>query len=178
MERFRDFMKVVTTLSQEEFLEQFPHPFLFYSEKPGAVEEFTHTRLVDNIDGIENIDRFSSQILDFISLLPNPHPGKEFPKKAFIGRDPQRDFIIGHATVSGRHACLIFEASDSTYRLVDSGSTNGTMVRGHNLVPGNPVTLHDGDVVTFGKVNFLFLSPTGAYRFMRQYRLFRDAMKK
>ena len=178
MESFRDFIKVVNTLSIEEFIEQFPHAFLFFSETPGAIDEFVHTRLVDSTAGAQTIDRFSEQVLDFIPLMPNAHPNREFPRKAFIGRDTRRDYIISHSTISNRHACLIYNVQQDTYSLVDSGSTNGSMVRGRPLVPGEPVSLHDGDVVTFGRVDFLFFSPRGAYRYMRQYRIFRDAMSK
>ncbi len=177
MEHFRDFMKVVATMSMGEFLEQFPHPFLFYSQTPGAMDSFAHTRLVSHAEGAESIDRFSEQVLDFIPLLPNPRPSRDFPEKSFVGRDSKRDFVIQHSTVSNRHACLFYDTDESTHKLVDSGSTNGTMVRGRALVPGEPVVLRDGDVVTFGQMDFLFFSPKGAYRFMHQYRLFREAMK-
>ena len=177
MERFRDFMKVVATMSMGEFLEQFPHPFLFYSQTPGAMESFVHTRLVSQAEGAESIDRFSEQVLDFIPLLPNPRPSRDFPEKSFVGRDAKRDFVIQHSTVSNRHACLFYDTDESSYKLVDSGSTNGTMVRGRALVPGEPAALRDGDVVTFGQMDFLFFSPKGSYRFMHQYRLFREAMK-
>ena len=177
-ERFRDFMKVVATLSMEEFLEQFPHPFLFYSEQPGLLETFVHTRLVSGAQGASNIDRFSQQVLEFIPLMPNAHPSKDFPQRIFIGRDAKRDFVVAHSTVSGRHACMFFEPAEDTWKLVDSGSTNGSFVGSRALVPGEPVSLQDGDVVAFGRVNFLFLSPQGAYRFMRQYRLFRNAMRE
>ena len=155
MEKLQDFMKVVATLSMEEFVEQFPHPFLFFSKTPGAVEAFVHTRLVDGSKGVEQIDRFSEQVLDFMPLLPNPHPSRNFPRRAFIGRDGRRDFVIRHSTVSNRHACLMHDPEDDTYKLVDSGSTNGTMVRGRSLNPGEPVAVRDGDVVTFGRINFL-----------------------
>ena len=86
MERFRDFMKVVATMSMGEFLEQFPHPFLFYSQTPGAMESFVHTRLVSQAEGAESIDRFSEQVMDFIPLLPNPRPSRDFPEKSFVGQ--------------------------------------------------------------------------------------------
>lgn len=178
MERLRDFMKVATTLSMNEFVEQFPHPIFFYSETPGALEEFFHTRLMMSNQGKESIDRFSDHVLDFIALLPNAHPGREFPKKAFVGRDARRDYVIPHSTVSNRHACLFCDTKQDMYRLVDSGSTNGTMLRGKQLEPGEPVNLRDGDVVTFGRMDFLFFSPKGAYRYLHQYRLFREAMKR
>ncbi|RLB56514.1 MAG: hypothetical protein DRI34_09035 [Deltaproteobacteria bacterium] len=177
MQRLRDFMKVVNTLSMDEFVEQFPHPFLFYSETPGAIEQFSHTRLVSEPGGGSHIDRFSQQVLEFVPLLPNPHPGREFPRKAFVGRDARRDFVVNHNTVSSRHACLIFEEERNAYLLVDSGSTNGTYLRGRPLEAGKPVPLRDGDVVTFGKLDLLFFSPQGAYRYLRQFRKFYHAME-
>jgi hypothetical protein len=174
----KNFMKVAATLSLKDFLQQFPHPFFFYSETPGAVESFFHTRLVERSAATESIDRFSEQVLDFIPLMPNPHPSKDFPVKSFIGRDSRRDYVISHSTVSNRHACLIADPNSETYKIVDSGSTNGTSVRGKQLEPGNPVTLRDGDIVTFGRREFMFFSPKGAYRFLHQFRLFREALNK
>lgn len=176
-ERFRDFMKVVFTLTQDEFVEQFPHPFLFYSERGAPLADLGHTRLVDNAGPSGPIDRFSEQVLDFLPLLPSMKTQREFPKKIFIGRDPRRDLVVSHTTVSSRHACLFFDEADGCWKLVDSGSTNGTFVGTRTLRAGEPVALQDGDVVSFGKMSFLFLTPAGAYRFMRQYRAFRDALK-
>ncbi len=178
MERFGDFAKVVNTLSVEEFVEQFPHPIFLFSEKPGDLSGFMHTQLVDAVQGVPAIDRFSSRLKDFFVLLPSAKTSKSFPQKAFIGRDSRRDFQIAHLTVSNRHACILQDESQTEWRLADSGSTNGTQVRGKRLTAGEPMTIHDGDVITFGKVNFLFFSPRGAYRFMKQYLMFQAALRK
>jgi len=181
VERLKDFMKVAATLSMEDYLEQFPHPMFFYSESKAALDAFVHTQLVDTIrasDGSKHIDRFSEQLDNFVPLLPNTRPNREFPQKAFIGRHTRRDFVINHSTVSNRHACLFCDKRKDEYKLVDSGSTNGTMVRGRSLEPGVPISLRDGDVVTFGRVSFIFFSPKGAYRYLHQYRLFREAMQR
>jgi len=178
MERFRDLVKIVSTLQEDQFLVQFPHPLLFYSNQPGVLESFVHTRLIDTQGGPRSIDRFSEQVLDFFPLWPNPRPSETFPHKIFIGRDERRDFVVQHSTVSKRHACLFLDAENAAWKLVDSGSTNGTLVRGHALKPGEPVGLNDGDVITFGKVHFLFFSPVGGYRYMRLYQKFRDAMEQ
>ena len=178
MRSFRDFMKVVTTLSQDEFVEQFPHPILMFTEQPGALDGFVHTQLTEPSEGVERIDRFSSMLLGFHIVLPNPKPSADFPRKAFVGRDPRRDFYIPHSTVSTRHACLFLDDADDAYKLVDSSSTNGTHLRGRELKAGEPVRIFDGDVITFGMVDCLFFSSEGAYRFMRQYRLFRQVMNR
>lgn len=175
MERFSDFMKVVATMTAEEFVEEFPHPFLFSFDSLQAQDGKDHTRLMDSIRSVDEIDRYSDKVLDFVPLLPNPHTNREFPVKSLIGREDSRDFVIGHDTVSKRHACLLYDTIDDVYRLLDSGSTNGTMARGEPLEAGEQVTLSDGDVVTFGERSFLFFSPRGAYQYMQQYRLFRES---
>jgi hypothetical protein len=178
VEKLRDFLKVTSTLSQADFLEQFPHPLLFYSPVPGVIEEFGHTRLVEGGGGREEIDRFSEKVLQFEVLLPNARTGREFPRRIFIGRDPARDFVIPHSTVSARHASLIHLPEQDSWQLVDAGSTNGTFVRGRMLKPGQPALLRDGDVVTFGRQDFLFFSPRGAYRYLRHIGMFKEAIKK
>ncbi len=177
-ERFENFMRVAATLSLDEFLEQFPHPFLFYSKKPGVLEDLVHTRLVEPDLKQSDIDRFTKQALEFLPLLPNPKPNPSFPHKAFIGRSLERDFVIEHNTVSNRHACLQYDPDSESYFLLDSGSTNGTKVRGRTLTPGEPVQVRDGDVLVFGRMSFLFFTPKGAYRYLHQYRLFRHELNK
>lgn len=178
MRSFRDFIKVVTTLNQDEFVEQFPHPILLFTEQPGALDGFVHTQLTTQVEGSERIDRFSGMLMDFHVIFANPKPSADFPRKIFIGRDPRRDFVIPHSTVSKRHACLFIDEVDGAYKIVDSGSTNGTHLRGRELKAGEPVRIFDGDAITFGEVDSLFFAPEGAYRFMRQYRMFRQAMER
>ncbi len=177
MERLHDFVKVVSTLSEEEFVEQFPHPILFYSKIPGRIEQFVHTRMVDREESESSLHRFSEQLRDFVPLLPRGKSSREFPLKAFVGRDERRDYVIPHSTVSNRHASFLYRPKEDTYWLVDAGSTNGTFLRGKTLVAGEPARLRDGDVIAFGRMEFLFFTPSGAYRYLRQYRMFQNAMK-
>jgi len=177
VERLRDFMKVTTTLSQAAYEEQFPHPLLLLAPAGSALASLRHTQLVEVEQAREAIDRFNAELLEFVPLWPNPKHGPEFPRKVFIGRDARRDFVINHATVSGRHAALARDADGDAWTLLDAGSTNGTMLRGRTLRPGQAVPVRDGDVITFGQVDALFFTPAGAYRFLRQYRLFSEAMR-
>jgi hypothetical protein len=170
-------MKVVATLTADEFADEFPHPFLFSFGATDAKGDKDHTRLMESIRCVDELDRYSEMILDFVPLMPNPHTNREFPAKVLIGRDDSRDLVIGHDTVSKRHACLLYDPAEDHYRLIDSGSTNGTQVRGEALEAGQPVVLEDGDVVTFGERSFLYFSPRGAYQYMQQYRLFTESRK-
>jgi hypothetical protein len=170
-------MKVVATMSVEEFIEEFPHAILFSFDWRTGSQEGDHTRLMDSVASVDELDRYSDTVLDFTPLLPGPHTNREFPRKMLIGRDDGRDFVIHHETVSKRHACILHEPERDGFVLMDSGSTNGTMSRGQVVQPGEQVELHDGDVVTFGDVSFLFFSPRGAYLYMQQYRMRQESRK-
>ena len=74
-----------------------------------------------------------------------------------LGRHPSSDVLLDDITVSRRHASVTRE--DSSYRLTDVGSLNGTYVN-HALV--DDVLLRSGDTVQVGRFHFVFLVGTGA----------------
>ncbi|MGI6754523.1 MAG: FHA domain-containing protein [Atopobiaceae bacterium] len=63
-----------------------------------------------------------------------------------IGRAPSSDIVIDEPFVSGMHAR--FTLQGPALVLEDLGSTNGTLVNGHNIT--QPVTLREGDEVQVG----------------------------
>ena len=65
-----------------------------------------------------------------------------------IGRSPSSDIVIDEPYVSASHAR--FTIQGPALVLEDLGSTNGTMVNGHNIE--QPVTLRDTDEVQVGDV--------------------------
>jgi FHA domain len=62
-----------------------------------------------------------------------------------IGRHPACDVVVGHLTVSRRHAQLTFR--DGVWVLQDLASKNGTAVNGVRV---GRTTVHAGDVVWLG----------------------------
>jgi DNA-binding NtrC family response regulator len=64
-----------------------------------------------------------------------------------IGRAPECDVCIAHASLSRRHAVLHV---GSSLTLEDLGSANGTRVRGEMLQADRPVSLDPGEVVDLG----------------------------
>jgi hypothetical protein len=58
-------------------------------------------------------------------------------------------------SVSRRHAQVLFRKGD--YLLQDLKSTNGTVVNGHTLGPGERVRLSHGDEVQFGDISLVFV---------------------
>ena len=61
---------------------------------------------------------------------------------------PSCEIFIDHPLVSRRHASLIFE--ESSVKIVDLGSQNGTTLAGRRLQPNIPVAVPDGAAVAMG----------------------------
>jgi len=72
-----------------------------------------------------------------------------------IGRAPEVDLRLDHASVSRRHARLLLERGE--VRVCDIGSHNGTVVNGAPLTAVR--TLATGDVVTIGEVMLVVHAP-------------------
>lgn len=81
-------------------------------------------------------------------------PGAVFQvaAEASIGRDPGNSIVLPDASVSSHHAQVRLARG---WRLVDLGSTNGTLLNGRP-VDGRGVALQHGDQVTFGAVVMRF----------------------
>ena len=69
-----------------------------------------------------------------------------------VGRDPQADVRLDHATVSRRHARIVVDSRGTL--LEDLGSKNGTSVDGLDL--SSETALHDGSRVGFGQVYMIY----------------------
>ena len=68
-----------------------------------------------------------------------------------VGRSSDNDLVIEHETISSKH-CVLERVGD-VYKLVDKGSTNGTMVNSETI---SERELKPGDVIQFGAVEFVF----------------------
>lgn len=71
-----------------------------------------------------------------------------------VGRQAGVSLLIDHPSVSRRHAEVAY--AEGHYILRDAGSSNGTFVNGVRLTPGSAHLLAPGNVVSFGKVDYLF----------------------
>lgn len=72
------------------------------------------------------------------------------------GRSSTRDIVIDLPQVSRRHAEIIYH--DEAYFASDLESSNGTLVNGERLRPGNKMALSHGDLLSFAddQVTLLF----------------------
>ena len=100
--------------------------------------------------------RRSARALACASTRPGPPPAllaldwSGAQEELLVGRHPGCDIVLGHASVSRRHARLTFR--DGSWVLRDLDSTNGTLINGQRvlrcrLLPGDVLTLGDESVL-------------------------------
>lgn len=77
-----------------------------------------------------------------------------------VGRGQENDLILDDQWISRNHAILQTTDTGDFY-LIDLGSRNGTFVNGRRV--SIPVTLRNGDQVTFGKTEVEFYCPAGLH---------------
>ncbi len=83
--------------------------------------------------------------------------GAEFPltlPRTRMGRYPNNEVVIDHATVSAYHAEII-RRPDNRHEIVDRESRNGTRVNGALI---RSQILKDGDLITLGGASLHYLS--------------------
>jgi FHA domain/PilZ domain len=84
-----------------------------------------------------------------------------------IGRSPDNDIVFHSKLVSKFHASLHIPPTPKNCYVIDMGSTNGTLVNGHQLTPHQEYRLADGDEISFGpRTKVVYFSPEGFYRFL------------
>lgn len=74
-----------------------------------------------------------------------------------VGRSDDNNFVLSDRWISRNHAMLQCTETGDFY-LIDLGSRNGTFVNGRRV--SIPVTLSNGDRLTFGQTELEFHSPT------------------
>ena len=97
-----------------------------------------------------------SLLFQFDSLSVATLPPLQGVDELIVGRQPDCDLVISDASVSKRHAALRWDAERSRATVQDLGSTNGTYINAGQRLMGER-TLNDGDIVSFGEVQFWYL---------------------
>jgi len=101
-----------------------------------------------------------SLLFEFDDLVVATLPPMDEEALLSVGRLPDSDLVIDHKSVSKRHAEVRWYGADSRCTVTDLGSTNGTFLNASTMVKSE-MTLRDGDIVSFGDVQFWFLlTPT------------------
>jgi pSer/pThr/pTyr-binding forkhead associated (FHA) protein len=100
------------------------------------------------------------RLIEVRADAPAGSPAREFllaPGITSFGRRPESTVVLqGDPYVSGSHAQLVTE--NGAVRLVDVGSTNGTLLNGERLAIDEPVVLSSGDLIVIGGSTLRFKS--------------------
>lgn len=75
-------------------------------------------------------------------------------EKNIIGRSQKNEIVLNDPYISNEHVRIW--QSGGVYLLEDLGSKNGTFLNGERIA--HPFTLRNGDRISFGQVEFLFVS--------------------
>lgn len=101
-----------------------------------------------------------SLIMEFDELVVFTLPPMRTEDELSVGRLPTCDITLDDPSVSKQHAQLNWDDSARRCTLRDLGSRNGTWIDGQKVHEGD-VSLRDGDVVSFGDVDYWYLlTPT------------------
>ncbi|NMF83149.1 adenylate/guanylate cyclase domain-containing protein [Nodosilinea sp. P-1105] len=73
-----------------------------------------------------------------------------------VGRSDDNSLVLPDRWISRNHA-MLQGMDNGEFYLIDLGSRNGTFLNGRRV--SVPVTLHDGDRITFGQTELQFFSP-------------------
>jgi pSer/pThr/pTyr-binding forkhead associated (FHA) protein len=106
-------------------------------------------------------------LFQFDSLEVATLPPMEGIAELTVGRLPDSDLVIEEGSVSKRHAVLHWDPARDKATITDLGSTNGTYLNAGAKLQGES-SLHDGDIISFGEVQFWFLLTSTLHTKLRQ----------
>jgi hypothetical protein len=151
---FEDFTRAHGALDLPGFLASFGHPFLLVNLSGPRVKQTDFAtrapeRGFDGITGPEP-DRAPGSGFWVLGLLRSAR--NRVPDAITLGRAPDNDLVIPHASVSKVHAFFRKHPSAERYSIVDAGSSFGTTVNGNSVTTASPHPLASGDTIVFARV--------------------------
>jgi hypothetical protein len=157
----KEMRKMAASLNVDKFKRQLgpfaliqrPPEELDTTQKMGLPAGAAHTAMARPEDISKGI---LSLLFEFEDLQVSTLPPVSDSEELSVGRLPDCDLVIDHKSVSKRHAALRWDAKTRRCTLRDLGSTNGTFLNSSLLVR-KEATLRDGDIVSFGEVQFWYL---------------------
>jgi hypothetical protein len=130
-----------------------PEDQLDDTQKMGLPSNAAHTQMARPEDISKGI---LSLLFEFEELQVATLPPMAESEELTVGRLPDCELVLDHKSVSKRHASIRWDEATKRCTVKDLGSTNGTFLNSSLLVR-KEATLRDGDIVSFGEVQFWFL---------------------
>jgi hypothetical protein len=113
-----------------------------------------------------------SLLFQFEDLVVATVPPMQGVDELAVGRSPDNDLVLEHASASKRHAVLRWDAAHQRCTVQDLGSTNGTFLNA-SVRLRRETTLKNGDILSFGEVQYWFLLTDTLYVKLRGPDTFR-----
>jgi hypothetical protein len=169
----KQFAREKASLPDEEFLRQHTVPFLLLDPRKGKVSprgEFKpHLPLV-LLAGVEEPPEGVGEDEIGLNLVLEVKKTRDrrFPELITVGRGPENDVVIDNPSISKLHAFFRGNPGDRSFTVVDSRSTNGTLLDGATVPFIRPVELESGGVLIFGGAfRGIFNYPEDLYDYMK-----------
>lgn len=97
-----------------------------------------------------------SLLFQFDDLMVATVPPMQDVDELSVGRSPDNDLVIDDASASKRHAMLRWDDANKRCTIQDLQSTNGTFLNA-SVRLRRETTLKNGDILSFGEVQYWFL---------------------
>ena len=156
MEFLATFAAETAGLDREAFLAQHPHGVLLLDPRKGRVERtgaFKHLLPQVLLAGVleEDLETLKSEAAMSLVLPVAKTKDRRFPHLITLGRGPECDLVVDNPSVSKLHLFFNHDRDNGVYTVVDSKSTNGTIL--DNLIVSTivPAQLKSGAELILGK---------------------------
>ena len=166
--RLADLVEYRKTLEEAEFCKRFPDPVLLHRPQEEDGARTFKTGLTDPLASRMELNVGLGTDPDLAVLPVRKKPEGIFRDRIGVGRTRNNDIQLPYPKVSKFHAFFTWSPDRSEFYLTDAGSTNGTFVNGHRLLPKKAVIVPERSVVSFGRYHFRFHLPAGLWLILGQ----------
>jgi hypothetical protein len=152
--------------NSDEFLVQFPHPFLIneseeINEESDSFATVTTNRTLSLTPASSRGLRLDAKFVP----VQKKKRGK-FSNMISVGRTLSNDLTFNHTSISKFHAYFI-QKSEGAWFIQDANSSNGTFVNGQRIAVEAPTAITDGMSVQFSPdTRFRFFTARGLYKYL------------
>lgn len=176
MSRLYEYVLKSRGYSREQFVEEFPHPFLVVRHRSDAAASQwsfkTQTLSSSNFAVAEFMEKegvtVAPEVMEYEVFEVKKFPGNPWPERISVGRAKNNDIVLSDNSVSKLHGHFV-DAGEGELALIDAGSRNGSKVGQDALTPSQPRVVASGESVTFGAATLTFLSSGAMFELIESH---------
>ena len=113
-----------------------------------------------------NANKLETPNLELPLILPlRKGEGRPFPERISVGRATNCDLVIRDASVSKLHGHFRDVSTEQAF-FTDAKSSNGTRLDGTLIQPGSATEIRANTLLSFGRVQLVFMSPGDVYNWL------------